>query len=173
MAPQYDDFTGYGGCGGLTPNSDGSIFSTSHKRSIDLGDRDAPNSTTESLMTTISNHFAFPHEKLDAWHRSREARQALRALAATLPKGQCVEQHQANKAAGAVIRNICEGAARRGPGEKRYHFNIANAESAEVAGTVQDWIDAGMVDTNAGYHVIRLYGRVGAMMVGLMRKLSG
>ena len=129
-------------------------------------------STTVNLMTT--NHgYPFPFERLDAWHVAREARQALRALAATLPKGQHVEQHQANKSAGAVIRNICEGATRRGDGEKRYHFNIANAEAAEVAGTVQDWMDAGFVDVNAGYHVIRLYGRVGAMMVGLMRKHGG
>lgn len=122
---------------------------------------------------TTTNPIPFPHERLDCWHVSRQARQELRALARGLPRGQAHERKEADKSAGAVLRNICEAAARRGAGEKRHHFNIANAEAAEVAGTVQDWIDAGFVDVDAGYSVLRLYGRIGAMLVGLIRRCGG
>jgi len=87
---------------------------------------------------------------------------------AQLPRGQHLERHEADKSAGSVLRNIAEGAARRGAGEKHQHFNIANAEAAEVAASVQGWIDLRMVDIDAAYRVIRLYGRVGAMMVALV-----
>ena len=66
-----------------------------------------------------------------------------------------------------------QAAAERGQGEKRQHFNIANAEAGEVAASVYSWLDDELVDANDGYHVIRLYGRVGAMMVGLIRKHDG
>jgi four helix bundle protein len=122
---------------------------------------------------TAMNPYPFPHEKLDAWHVAREARIGLHELMAQLPRGQHIERREVDKSAGSVLRNIAEGATRRGKGEKRQHFNIANAEAAEVAASVQGWVDAQMVDIDAAYRVIRLYGRVGAMMVGLVRMHGG
>ena len=118
----------------------------------------------------MDNPHPFPYERLDAWRVAREARVMLRALMKQLPPGQYIEKREADKSAGSVLRNLAEGATRRGRGEKRQHFNIANAEAAEVAASVQGWIDVEMVDTNDGYAVIRHYGRVGAMMYGLVRR---
>ena len=67
----------------------------------------------ENLMLTNHPH-SFPFEKLDAWKRAMEARQALRVVLPMLPTGISYERVQADKAAGAVLRNICEAATRRG-----------------------------------------------------------
>jgi hypothetical protein len=66
----------------------------------------------------MNSRYPFPHERLDAWHRAREARLLALEFTASLPPGFGDEARQINKAAASVGRNICEGAGRWRPAEK-------------------------------------------------------
>jgi four helix bundle protein len=116
---------------------------------------------------------SFPHERLDAWHVARQARVAALEFTRTVPAGNGEECRQINKAAGSVVRNICEGANRWQRGEKRHKFEIAQGEVGEVAGAVQSLIDCGLGDEELAWEVIGLMGRVGQMLTGLVKRCGG
>lgn len=120
-------------------------------------------------MTTTTT-YPFPHERLDAWHVARQARQTALAYTATLPAGFGDEARQINKAAASVVRNICEGASRWRPAEKVHKFEIAGGEAGEAVGAVTSLVDGGLGDEALAAAFIHLQGRVGAMLTGLIRR---
>lgn len=115
------------------------------------------------------NRFPFPHERLDAWHRAREARVAALTFTRSVPAGFADERRQINNAAASVVRNICEGAGRFKPAEKVQKFEIASGEACEVAGAVQSLLDAGLGDPALGHSCMALEARTAAMLTGLIR----
>ena len=116
------------------------------------------------------NRFSFPHERLDAWHRAREARQLALQFTASLPPGFSDESRQINKAAGSVVRNTCEGASRWRPAEKVLKFEIAQGEAGEVAGAIQSLLDVPVGDIELGEQAIERMGRTSAILGGLIRR---
>ena len=118
----------------------------------------------------MSNRYPFPHERLDAWHRAREARTIALQFAASLRPGFGDEARQINNAAGSVVRNVCEGADRWRPLEKVLKFEIAAGEAGEAAGAIQSLLDAGIGDAGLGLAAIDALGRVSAILTGLIRK---
>jgi four helix bundle protein len=118
----------------------------------------------------MSQRHPFPHERLDAWHRAREARVLALQFTASLPAGFGTEVRQINDAAASVVRNICEGAARWRPAEKVHKFEIASGEAAEAAGAVQSLIDAGAGDADIAEQFLVSMGRTVAMLTGLIRR---
>jgi four helix bundle protein len=118
----------------------------------------------------VSNRHPFPHERLDAWHRAREARQLALAYTATLPSGFGDEARQINNAAASVVRNICEGAGRWQKAEKAHKFEIAAGEASEAAGAVQSLLDGGFGDAARGQAFLEAIGRTAAIVTGLIRK---
>lgn len=113
---------------------------------------------------------SFPHARLDAWRISRRARHETRALLVGLPKGYGNDAKQIRDAAGAVPRLIAEGANRWSPGDKRHKFEMANGELGETVSSLCDLVDDGVLDPNDVDAVIRLWYRVGCMLVGLIRQ---
>lgn len=118
----------------------------------------------------MSKTFPFPHERLDAWHVARQARQAALQFTRSLPVGFGDEARQINRAAASVVRNISEGASRWRPAEKILKFEIASGEAGEVAGAVTSLLDAGLGDEAIAARVLHLEGRVGAMLTGLIKR---
>jgi four helix bundle protein len=117
----------------------------------------------------MSNH-PFPHERLDAWHRAREARVLALRYTASLPPGFGDEARQINAAAASVVRNICEGAGRWRPAEKVLKFEIASGEASEAAGAVQSLLDAELGDAALGTSFIAAMARTNAIVMGLIRR---
>ncbi len=116
------------------------------------------------------NRYPFPHQKLDAWHRAREARQLALQFTASLPPGFGEEARQIHNATGSVVRNIREGAGRWRPAEKVLKFEIAGGEAAEAAGAVQSLLDGALGDPAVGAELIERLGRTSAMLTGLIRR---
>jgi len=119
---------------------------------------------------TTNKHFPFPHERLDAWHLARRARQVALRFTASLPKGFGDEARQINKAAASVVRNISEGASRWRPAEKVLKFEIASGEAGETVGAVVSLVDAQVGDTRLANKLYQLDGRVAAMLTGLIKR---
>jgi four helix bundle protein len=116
------------------------------------------------------NPTPFPHERLEAWHRAREARVLALAFTATLPPGFGEEARQINTASASVVRNLCEGAGRWRPAEKVLKFEIASGEASEAAGAVQSLLDCGVGDPEVAARFLHLMGRTAAMLTGLIRR---
>ena len=121
----------------------------------------------------MANRYPFPHERLDAWHRAREARQLALAFTASLPPGFGDEARQINNAAGSVVRNTCEGADRWRPLEKVHKFEIAGGEAGEAAGAIQSLLDGRVGEASLGLAAVEALGRVSAILTGLIRKHRG
>ncbi len=116
------------------------------------------------------NRTPFPHERLDAWHRAREARRLAMAFTESLPRGFGDEARQVNNAAASVVRNICEGAGRWRPAEKVLKFEIAAGEAAEAAGAVQSLLDVKAGDPAVAEEFFTAMSRTSAMLMGLIRR---
>ena len=117
-----------------------------------------------------NQHFPFPHERLDAWHLARQARQVALKFTASLPSGFGDEARQINKAAASVVRNICEGASRWRPAEKVLKFEIASGEAGEAVGAVVSLVDGDLGDRRLAARFQYLEGRVAAMLTGLIKR---
>jgi four helix bundle protein len=115
-------------------------------------------------------HGSFPHERLDAWHVARRARVLAMDFTRSLPAGQGEEVRQINKAAASVVRNICEGANRWKPAEKRHKFEIAQGEAGEAVGAVVSLCDCGLGDQALADAFVAQMGRVGMMLTGLIKR---
>ena len=115
-------------------------------------------------------HLPFPHERLDAWHRAREARKLAYAFTRSMPPGFADEARQINNAAASVVRNLCEGAGRFRPAEKVLKFEIAAGEASEAAGAVQSLVDLGLGDPELAVQVLATLARTSAMLTGLIRR---
>ena len=116
------------------------------------------------------SNYLFPHERLDAWHRAREARVLALRYTASLPPGFGAEARQINAAAASVVRNICEGAGRWRPAEKVHKFEIAAGEACEAAGAVQSLLDADLGDPAVAAEFLAAMARTNAIVMGLIRR---
>ena len=117
-----------------------------------------------------NQRFPFPHERLDAWHVARQARQVALQYTASLPSGFGDEARQINKAAASVVRNISEGASRWRPAEKVHKFEIASGEAGEAVGAAVSLVDGGLGDHRLAAQFQYLEGRVAAMLTGLIKR---
>ena len=115
-------------------------------------------------------HYPFPHERLDAWQRAREARTLAYAFTRSLPPGFANEARQINSAAASVVRNICEGAGRFRPAEKVLKFEIASGEASEAAGAVQSLLDLEVGDQALAARFLAMSARTAAILTGLIRR---
>ena len=112
----------------------------------------------------------FPHEKLDAFHLARDAYVQILKLVETVPRGFGDDTRQLRKAAGSVVRNICEGAGRFKPLEKVQKYETAAGEVVEAAGTIHLLLAAGVADPDVAAEALRLLGRTNATLTGLVRR---
>ena len=73
--------------------------------------------------------FPFPHHHLDAYYVSLEMVKASKILSAKIPRGYRNLADQLSRASASVVLNLCEGANRFSPGEKRQCFRRAHTHS--------------------------------------------
>ena len=116
------------------------------------------------------SHHTFPHRKLLAWQLAKEARKATLDLLGKLPRGFGDDARQGRRSSGGVVRLIAEGGDRWARGDKRRRFEEALAEVGETAATLDDLADVGALDRSEADAVISLWGRVGALTYGLVRR---
>jgi len=112
----------------------------------------------------------FPHRKLLAWRFAKQARRATHALLTDLPPGLGDDLRQARRSSGGVVRLIAEGGDRFARGDKRRRFEEALGELGETVSILDELADLGAIDRKATNEAIRLWGRVGALTYGLVRK---
>ncbi len=120
-------------------------------------------------MTKQTSHF--PHQRLDAWHLSREARRLTFELLNTLPKGFADDARQLRRSSGAVPKLIAEGANRWSAGDKRRRFEEAEGEIGETASGLEDLADLGALDKVKVAQAMVLWGRCRATVLGLLRRV--
>jgi len=116
--------------------------------------------------------FQFPHQKLDAWHLAREARQLTLQLLTTLPKGFGDDARQLRRSSGAVPKLIAEGANRWAAGDKRRRFEEAEGEIGETASGLEDLADLGALDEDKVAQAVALWARCRATVLGLLRRVQ-
>ena len=116
--------------------------------------------------------FQFPHQRLDAWHLSREARRLTFQLLDTLPKGFGDDNRQLRRSSGAVPKLIAEGANRWAAGDKRRRFEEAEGEIGETASGLEDLADLGALDKAEVARVVALWARCRATVLGLLRRVQ-
>ena len=114
----------------------------------------------------------FPHQRLDAWHLSREARKLTFQLLDTLPKGFGDDNRQLRRSSGAVPKLIAEGANRWAAGDKRRRFEEAEGEIGETASGLEDLADLGALDKAKAAEAIALWARCRATVLGLLRRVQ-
>jgi len=116
--------------------------------------------------------FQFPHQRLDSWHISREARRLTLQLLSTLPKGFGDDARQLRRSSGAVPKLIAEGANRWAAGDKRRRFEEAEGEIGETASGLEDLADLGALDKAEVARVVALWARCRATVLGLLRRVQ-
>jgi len=112
----------------------------------------------------------FPHRKLIAWKVAKQARKQTLQLLGTAPTGFGDDVRQGRRSSGGVVRLIAEGGDRWARGDKRRRFEEALAEVGETVATLDDLADVGALDRDEVDRVIALWGRVGALTYGLVRR---
>jgi four helix bundle protein len=120
----------------------------------------------------IHDSFQFPHQKLIVWHLAREARRLTLLLLAELPAGYGEDARQIRRSAGATPKLIAEGGDRWAKGDKRRRFEEANGEAGETHAGLEDLAGLGALDPAKVAPVNNLWARVGAGLVGLIRRHS-
>lgn len=111
----------------------------------------------------------FPHQRLDAWKTSCEARRQTLLLLDDVPRAYADDIRQLRRAGQAVPKLIAEGANRWSPGAKRRRFEEAEGEIGEVASGLEDLADLGALDPQDVEPVMELWGRCRAMVLGLLK----
>ena len=120
-------------------------------------------------MTTQTPQF--PHQRLDAWHLSREARRLTFDLLTDLPRGFGEDARQLRRSSGAVPKLIAEGANRWAAGDKRRRFEEAEGESGETAAGLEDLAGLGVLDSTKVAEAIAVWARCRATVLGLLRRV--
>ena len=69
-----------------------------------------------------------------------------------------------------MVRLIAEGGDRFARGDKRRRFEEALGELGETVSILDELADRGAIDRKATNEAIRIWGRVGALTYGLVRK---
>ena len=114
----------------------------------------------------------FPHQRLDAWHLSRQARQQTLALLAGVPRGFGDDVRQIRRSSQAIPKLIAEGANRWAKGDKRRRFEEAEGEIGETASGLEDLADLGLLDPAAVAQTLRLWFRCRQTVLGLLRRVE-
>ena len=109
------------------------------------------------------------HQRLDAYRVGVELFEGVEAVAAGFPRGYSDMKDQLRRAAGAVVRNIAEGANRRHPADKAARFLIARGEAGECEATLQMAQIVGAIDAAEAIRLRKLAGRAMALAGGLIR----
>jgi len=112
----------------------------------------------------------FPHQRLDAWHVCREARRRTYELLTDLPAGYGEDARQLRRSAGGALRLIAEGGDRWARGDKRRRFEAANGEVGETVSGLVALVEDEVLDPEVVDAIIGLWGRVGSMCYGLIKK---
>ena len=121
-------------------------------------------------MTRFDSIDRFPQHRLDAYHVALALFQDVEHLAAALPRGYGELKDQLRRAAAATVLNIAEGAARVHHRDKAARFAIARAEAAECDAALQ-MVEVVRLAAHARVRRLRRKAdRVGAMLVGLIRR---
>ena len=116
--------------------------------------------------------FPFPHHRLKAYGYSLELAKSSKALAMRIPRGHRDLADQISRASSSVVLNLSEGANRFSPGEKRQCFRRAQGECGEVAAAAELAGVLELVSSQDAHACICLAGRVGAMLTGLIKRLT-
>ena len=119
---------------------------------------------------TDTNHTRFPHQRLDAYRVAMELFRGVETLTANWPHGHADLKDQMRRSAAATVRNLVEGASRVHVRDKCARFAIAGGECAECAATIEMAEALGLASRMEAKRLTSLAGRVGAMVVGLMRR---
>ena len=114
----------------------------------------------------------FPHQRLDAWHLSRQARKQTLALLAGVPRGFGDDVRQIRKSSQAIPKLIAEGANRWTKGDKRRRFEEAEGEIGETASGLEDLADLGLLDPAAVAQTLGLWFRCRQTVLGLLRRVE-
>ncbi len=122
------------------------------------------------MANRVTNQF--PHQKLDAWHLSRDARRRTARLLAALPRGYGDDARQLRRSSQAVPKLIAEGANRWARGDKRRRFEEAEGEIGETAAGLEELADLGALDAAQVAEVVALWARCRATVLGLLRRLA-
>ena len=117
---------------------------------------------------THTNHVP-PHQRLDAYRVAIELFRGVEGVAAGFPRGYGDMKDQLRRAAGAVVRNIAEGANRQHPGDKCARFVVARGEAGECEATLEMAEIVGVLDCYEAQRLRRLAARVAAILGGLIR----
>ena len=112
----------------------------------------------------------FPHERLDAYHVAMDLASGVQQALASFPRGVAKDKDQLRRSSTAIVRNLCEGASRRTPGDKAQYFGIALAEAAETQASLEMAGRFGYVAAPVAERLQGLNRRVGAMLAGLVRR---
>ena len=118
-------------------------------------------------------HTRFVHRRLDAYRVALELFQGVERLAAELPRGYGDHKDQLRRSAAATVRNIAEGANRTQPRDKASRFTLARGECGECDASLEMIEILGVVDRLEVRRLRRLADRVGAMLLGLVRRERG
>jgi len=118
------------------------------------------------------HQFPFPHHRLDAFYYSLELAKLAKELAKRIPRGHRDLADQLSRASNSVVLNLSEGANRFSPGEKRQCFRRAQGECGEVAAAAELAAVLELVRAQDAYACICIAGRVGAMLTGLIKRLT-
>jgi four helix bundle protein len=110
------------------------------------------------------------HLRLDVFHVAVELFREVEALARELPTGSSDLKDQLRRAAGAIVRNIAEGANRWHARDKAARFCIASGECGECDATLLMAEVAGLANPARVRRLRSLTDRIAAMLVGLIRR---
>lgn len=117
-----------------------------------------------------TTHTRFAHRRLDAFRVALELFKGVEVLSAELPRGYADHKDQLRRAAAAVARNIAEGANRTHARDKASRFTVARGECGECDASLEMIELLDIVDRFEVRRLRRLADRIGAMLLGLIRR---
>ena len=121
-------------------------------------------------MTDHTFTTRFAHQRLDVYRLALELFERVEELAGTFPRGYADLKDQLRRATAATVRHIAEGANRIHPRDKAARFMLARAECGESEASLQMAQIVGIVSTGRAEALRHRADRVGAMLLGLIRR---
>jgi four helix bundle protein len=109
-------------------------------------------------------------ERLDAYRVAKEFLSLAVTIRASLPRGHAEDADQLERAAKSAVRNIAEGAGRRGATDKARAYAIARGEAMECAGAMDVLRAVAAIDDDLHAQGNALLERVVSMLTKLIKK---